>query len=233
MKLRYYFRGLGIGILVTALIMGITSKAGRPLTDAEIRAKALTLGMVDLNDISLGSLSGGASDGAEHGDVPDTDPNAGGEDNGQGQSSPETAEPSETPDSQGTQESEETSGPEINSSPSVSTAPGSSPTPAASSTPTPTPKPTPTPTPTPTPMPTMTPTQTPEPTPTVETVTILIVRGDSSYTVSRRLEEAGLIENARDYDAYLVDNGYSKTIRTGTYKIPVNATWEEIARIIA
>ena len=64
-------------------------------------------------------------------------------------------------------------------------------------------------------------------------VTILIVRGDSSYTVSRRLEEAGLIESARDYDTYLVNNGYSKTIRTGTYQIPVNATWEEIAKIIA
>ena len=196
MKLRYYFRGLGIGILVTALIMGMTSKAGRPLTDAEIRAKALTLGMVDPGSISLGSLGSGASGGAE---------------------------PSVTPDSQSTQEPEETTEPEISSSPSVSIAPESSPTPAVSSTPAPTPKPT----------PTLTPTPAPEPTPTVETVTILIVRGDSSYTVSRRLEEAGLIENARDYDTYLVDNGYSKTIRTGTYKIPVNATWEEIAKIIA
>ena len=208
MKLRYYFRGLGIGILVTALIMGMTSKAGRPLTDAEIRAKALTLGMVDPGSISLGSLGGGASGGTE---------------------------PSVTPDSQGTQEPKETTEPEISSSPTVSTVPESSPTPAVSSTPTPTPMPTPTltPTPTPKPTPTLTPTPTPEPTPTVETVTILIVRGDSSYTVSRRLEEAGLIENARDYDTYLVDNGYSKTIRTGTYKIPMNATWEEIAKIIA
>ena len=208
MKLRYYFRGLGIGILVTALIMGMTSKAGRPLTDAEIRAKALTLGMVDPGSISLGSLGSGASGGAE---------------------------PSVTPDSQSTQEPEETTEPEISSSPSVSIAPESSPTPAVSSTPAPTPKPTPTLTPTPTtePTPALTPTPMPEPTPTVDTVTILIVRGDSSYTVSRRLEEAGLIENARDYDTYLVDNGYSKTIRTGTYKIPVNATWEEIAKIIA
>ena len=231
MKLRYYFRGLGIGILVTALIMGITSKAGRPLTDAEIRAKALTLGMVDPDNISLGSLGSGASDGAEHGNVPNTGPNEDGEDNGQGQNPPEMAEPSETPDSQGTQEPEETVGPEISPSPSVSTTSESSPTPAADSTP----KPTPTLTPTPTPEPTLTltPTPTPEPVTTVETVTILIVRGDSSYTVSRRLEEAGLIENARDYDTYLVDNGYSKTIRTGTYKIPVNATWEEIAKIIA
>ena len=231
MKLRYYFRGLGIGILVTALIMGMTSKAGRPLTDAEIRAKALTLGMVDSNSISLGSLGGGSSSGTGSNDVSNTDPGKGGEDNGHDQDTPETTEPSETPDSQGMQEPEETAGSEISSSPSVSTAPESSPTPAVSSTLEPTPTLTPTPTPEPTP--TLTPTPTSEPAATVETVTILIVRGDSSYTVSRRLEEAGLIENARDYDTYLVDNGYSKTIRTGTYKIPVNATWEEIAKIIA
>lgn len=221
MKLRYYFRGLGIGILVTALIMGMTSKAGRPLTDAEIRAKALTLGMVDPDSISLGSLGGGSSGVSGSGDVSDTDPNEGEEDNGQNQGSPEMAEPSETPDIQDTQE------PEISSHPLESMAPESSPTLAPSSAPTPTPPPTLTPT------PTVSPSPIPDPAPTVETVTILIVRGDSSYTVSRRLEEAGLIENARDYDTYLVDNGYSKTIRTGTYKIPVNATWEEIAKIIA
>ena len=230
MKLRYYFRGLGIGILVTALIMGMTSKAGRPLTDAEIRAKALTLGMVDPDSISLGSLGGGASDGGKHGNVPNTDPNEGGEDDGQNQDSPEMTQPSETPDNQGEQEPEGTEEPEI-SSPPGSAAPESSPTYVPSSTPTVTPTPTPTVTPTLTP--TVSPSPTPDSTPTVETVTILIVRGDSSYTVSRRLEEAGLIENAREYDTYLVDNGYSKTIRTGTYKIPVNATWEEIAKIIA
>lgn len=223
MKLRYYFRGLGIGILVTALIMGMTSKAGHPLTDAEIRAKALALGMVDPNSISLGSLGGGASNGVEHGDVPATGSDKDGEDNGQDQDTPETAKPSETPGAQGAQETEGTAEPEISSSPLVSVAPESSPTNAPSSTPAATPTLT----------PVVSPSPAPDPVPTIETVTILIVRGDSSYTVSRRLEEAGLIENARDYDAYLVDNGYSKTIRTGTYKIPVNATWEEIAKIIA
>ena len=223
MKLRYYFRGLGIGILVTALIMGMTSKAGRPLTDAEIRAKALTLGMVDPDSISLGSLGSGSSNGTEHGDVPDTDPDKDREDNGQVQGTPETAKSSEDPDSQGTKEPEGTKEPAISSPPLESTAPEPSPTHSPSYTPATTPTPT----------PTVSPSPTPDPTPTVETVTILIVRGDSSYTVSRRLEEAGLIENARDYDTYLVDNGYSKTIRTGTYKIPVNATWEQIAKIIA
>ena len=48
MKLRMYLRGLGIGIVVTALVMMFGLKnENKTLTDAEIRAKAKELGMVD------------------------------------------------------------------------------------------------------------------------------------------------------------------------------------------
>lgn len=56
MNLRHYLRGLGIGILVTAFILGITGKE-EELTDAQIKLRAQELGMVeekllsDLNDI--------------------------------------------------------------------------------------------------------------------------------------------------------------------------------------
>lgn len=56
MKLRYYLRGLGIGIIVTALTMGIASGGGRPLTDAEIRAAAYELGMVDSGSLKLADI---------------------------------------------------------------------------------------------------------------------------------------------------------------------------------
>ena len=46
------------------------------------------------------------------------------------------------------------------------------------------------------------------------------------------LEEAGLIENADSFDRYLIDNGYSKRIRMGTYVIIPGTDPEEIARII-
>ena len=212
MKLRYYLRGLGIGILVTALIMGMTSKAGRPLTDSEIRAKALTLGMVDPENMNLSNLGGasapptrtpGQKDESMPSESPDSKEGNPSEDpNGQ-----ETENPSESPDSQ------ETETPLESPSPQVTETQTASPTPTISPIPQPTP--------------------TLEPTAEAEAVTILIVRGDSSYTVSRRLEEAGLIESAREYDIYLVENGYSTTIRTGTYRIPMGSTWEEIAHIIA
>ena len=57
MKLKSYMRGLGIGIVVTALIMGIATKDGRPMTDAEIKAAAAKLGMVESNSLRLTDLS--------------------------------------------------------------------------------------------------------------------------------------------------------------------------------
>lgn len=214
MRLRYYLRGLGIGIVVTALIMGMTTEAGRPLTDAEIRAKALTLGMVDAENRNLMSVGGGSASpesgqGSPESPAPQGTP-GGGQD-------PDT--PLESPEIQDTAE------PEDSLSPQPAETPTSSPTPTAGSTPTVSP--------TPSPALSPTPQVTASPAAVTETVTIRIVRGDSSYTVSRRLEEAGLVDSASEYDAYLVDNGYSKTIRTGTYQIPVGATWEEIAKMIA
>lgn len=55
MKLKYYLRGLGIGILVTAIIMGIAAGKKEQMTDEEIKARARELGMVEsmvLSDIA-------------------------------------------------------------------------------------------------------------------------------------------------------------------------------------
>ena len=44
MKLKYQVRGLGIGMIVTAILMGVATGHAIPLTDAEIKARALELG---------------------------------------------------------------------------------------------------------------------------------------------------------------------------------------------
>lgn len=53
MRMRYYLRGLGIGIVVTALLMGFT-KGGQKetLTDAEIVERAKSLGMLESSVLS-------------------------------------------------------------------------------------------------------------------------------------------------------------------------------------
>lgn len=204
MKLRFYLRGLGIGIIVTALIMGMTSEAEQPLSDAEIRALAENLGMVDPGSLSLADVGSSGvhqpSMPPENTDLPEFSDEPEIRNDGE-DASPEAENTTESPEPGETAEPEER---DVHSP---------APEEAATSSPSPSP----------------TPTEIPD----TESVTIVIVRGDSSYTVSRRLVEAGLIEDARGFDTYLVDNGYSKTIRTGTYKIPLGATWEEIARIIA
>lgn len=67
---------------------------------------------------------------------------------------------------------------------------------------------------------------------TVETgdaIQIVVAKGDDSGTVSRKLYNAGLIENAAEYDAFLMQHGYDKKISTGTKTIYATDSWQEIA----
>lgn len=203
MRLRYYLRGLGIGMVVTALVMGVALKGDRTLSDAEIRARAMELGMVDGDSRTLADIQ--ASQESE-------------------MSSPDVPDPTGTPGDPGT---------------------APTPTPEPDAAPTATPDPL-----KPLPMVTLKPPQTEETDPTsegtpllpvpetisaaepVESTAFTVSSGQSSYTVSKALVEAGLVEDALDFDQYLVDNGYSKRISPGTYEIPLDSTQEEIAKII-
>ncbi len=208
MKLRYYLRGLGIGIIVTALTMGIASGGGRPLTDAEIRAAAYELGMVDSGSLKLTDIQ------------PTPAPAESGETGSDGEDIGESGETQENSVADGgTAAGEET--PE--------------PTPTSDATPELIPEPTPTPTPEETPEPISESTPAPEQSSSEEsgTVTVTIKSGSGSRTVCNQLKEAGLIEDAGAFDQYLMDNGYSRRICVGTYEIELGADWEKIAKIIS
>lgn len=166
MKLKYYLRGLGIGILVTALIMGFTTRDSRPLTDAEIKAAAAELGMVESDSLRLADLP------QEPTQTPKITPEP-------------TKEPETTPEPEATTES--------NGEPAKE----------------------------------------PETTPESGTdISVTVSAGSGSRTVCNRLEEAGVITDAAEFDKYLCDQGYSKRICVGTFEIPADASWEEIAKII-
>ena len=62
--------------------------------------------------------------------------------------------------------------------------------------------------------------------------TITIKKGSDSGSVSRMLYEAGLVENAKAFDNYLCNNGYSRSINPGIYEIAPGTSEEEIAKII-
>ena len=203
-------------MFVTALLMGIALKDEQPLSDAEIRLRAMELGMVDGDSRTLAGNQ--PSQGSE-------------------QNTPEsTSEP--LPESTATPEPTATPSPEPTTEPTATPIPVETPVPAAGSDslkPLPmvtlkpqaeTPEPT-----TAASIPIPDPTQEPTPEPPVN-VTFVIRSGQSSYGVAKELAEAGLIEDANVFDRYLEDNGYSKRISTGTYEIPVDSTEEEIAKII-
>ncbi|MCM1057580.1 MAG: hypothetical protein NC517_08235 [Firmicutes bacterium] len=240
MKLKSYMRGLGIGIVVTALIMGIATKDGRPLTDAEIRAAAAKLGMVDSESLRLTDLN-------QSGSKPDSGPEA----DSPSDSTPESAgEP--TPDADAGLESGTTpeSAPDPASGPEEGTAIGLPPDPASGPEEGTTPESAPDPasepgagaTPEPTPDPVSTPEASAAPAPTAQasenaseedTVKIVVQRGTGSRAVCNQLANAGLIADAAAFDQYLIDSGYSKRISAGTFEIPVGASDEEIAKIIS
>lgn len=58
MKLKYYLRGLAVGILLTTILLMITNAGNKPLTDAQIRQRARELGMIESDSIRLSALQG-------------------------------------------------------------------------------------------------------------------------------------------------------------------------------
>ena len=177
MKLKYYLRGLGIGILVTAVIMGVTQGSRKEtLSDREIRERAAALGMVEPGN-SLADL-----------------------------------EAAETPAA--------TEIPEAIETPAATEIPEAIETTAATEAPAATPEVT------------ARPTQKPAEEEEGSSYTFEIQAGDSSYQVAYRLQQAGLVADARDFDNYLCSKGYDRKLKTGSYEIPETATEEEISEIL-
>lgn len=203
MKLKYYLRGLGIGMIVTALILGISfsnrqDQTSQIMTDDQIRERAAELGMVDSSELTLAALQNSAKQPTEG--TPEENTQTQEQNNIEAE--PETTVPAETQatvEPETTQESEattepepeKTAGPETTAEPEVTEAPQRT-----------------------------------------QTASITIQRGDDSGSASRRLYEAGLVENAKAFDNYLCNNGYSRSINPGTYEIAPGTSEEEIAKII-
>ena len=176
MKLKYYLRGLGIGMAVTALILGISfsgrqGQEAQTLTDEQIRERASELGMVDSSELTLAALQN-------------------------------SAQPQTTMEPEVTEESETMTKPEVTAEPEMTTKPEA--------------------------------TEEPEliTAPEQSQTTITIKKGSDSGSVSRVLYEAGLVENAKAFDNYLCNNGYSRSINPGIYEIAPGTSEEEIAKII-
>ena len=214
MRLKYYLRGLGIGIVVTAIVFTVSGNHNAEMTDAQIIERAKELGMQEAEKESglLLDKDEEVLDSAEPETVDEeaTEPaeletageefteNAESEIVGEDVSESEESEivdkeaaeivETETVD----EEAAETVVPEAESEAVTET----------------------------------------EIADTEQMIVITIVGGDNSVTVSQRVAEAGLVESAAAYDRFLCQNGYDKKLAVGVHEIPTGATEEEIAIIL-
>lgn len=235
MNLKFYLRGLGIGIVVTAVIMLILSNINsNTLSDEQIKEKAAALGMVE-EKATLLSLADNEPDD-------ETQPVALATPSPTPTPILKTAETVPTANSEVLEQAEEvleeaentlaeiqgeTVGDKSTETPKETETPKTTETPK----PTQTPKPTATPKPTETPKPTATPTE--EKPAITETVTLVVNRGEGSYTVAKRLQSLGLIEDAGSFDTFLCNTGKDRRICAGSFEIPQGSSEEEIAKIIS
>lgn len=237
MEKKYYFRGLGLGIIVTAVIMGIALSGGgkkEKMTDAEVIARAKELGMIEDSTLLEASQEKEAEDGQNGDDteavqkeetvkkdiavaaqkeeaeqkpepVPDVEEPVAG--------TPESLQEKENKaaEAENPKESDAAEATAQKSDEKKSTADTNE----------------------------MTKQDEDVPNPEAETGNaadavkkVIIASGDGSYTVAKKLSDAGVVSSADAYDDFLCANGYDKKLRPGTFEIPAHASDEQIARIV-
>ena len=271
-KLRFYLRGLGIGIVVTALLMTIVNGRKQPeLTDDQIRARAVALGMVDAGNLTLterigsegaeggtestDSAAGETAEGTSEGTAEEGDStgkaaagasvalNEDGAEIGEAAGTDDAGETGENPAAGAGDAAETGENPagETGENPADQPAEGDQPAetqqPAETEDPVEAEEPVETEEPAETEVPVEEPQQeTPQPEPpaqTGSTATITVRSGYGSERIAQLCKDAGLVESAADFDDFLVKNGYSTSLRVGTFHIPMGSNYTEIAKILS
>ena len=222
MKLKYYLRGLGIGIICTAIIMGIALSGNKKetMTDTEIIERARLLGMVMPEDADEDALADGEKQTADDKDPqPETgDKNT--EDKSGSKAGDDKKEDSqakeakaldgnkeddktvkqETDKKQDSQQDKNQSGNKAGDSQKTDTNAAND---NAAQQPS-----------------------------TQEMVEIEIKAGDYSAAVSQTLLRAGLISDADAFNKYLTQKGVDQNLRVGVYQIPKGSTQDQIIEIL-
>ena len=246
MKLRYYLRGLGIGMLVAALVLVLSGKTNGQMSDEAVKRRAGELGMVEKDKTVLDNLGSegaqtAAPENASKKEEVITPDNASKQEGAtplentqkqegaakpqntskqEGVTKPENAPQKTEPDNAGTSNAGTNS-----TGQNLANAGAQQP---------------------------QTPVQSAEQgavnkieqradevaqkgkevaenAPAGKVVTFVVERGDSSTSVARKAKDLGLVVSAADFDAFLCKNGYDRRICTGSYEIVEGASAKEIA----
>lgn len=196
MRLKYFMRGLGSGIVLTAAVVALTTKP--QISDAEIIERATELGMVSKDETGLdeGDLTGLSKEDAANNKDTDNEKSDKNENNKIDQNlNNENTKDESTKD--------ETSKDEISTDKTSGTTDQKSVA-----------------------------TKAEESENTNQNLKVTINGGMHSYAVSRILEDAGVIDDAKKFDQYLVKYDFQTRIIPGTYEIKEGSSYDQIAQII-
>ncbi len=236
MNLKYYLRGLGLGIVMTAIIVGIAARGkDKSLTEEEIVEKAKTLGMIEEEQMeeyleearaeteerirkelaeeapavpAAESVKAEGSAGEE---------NAGGREASGSQEMNDTREQdgSREPASDQDQEADDGTEPveDVYRGEDGKTYPDGKAYPAGEDA-------------------AAADDRTKSEEGMEQEIIFNIKKGETPYSIGKRLEEEGLLPADANFDRFLVDNGYDMKIVASEYRIPTDADMETIAKII-
>lgn len=218
MNLKYYIRGIGVGILLTAVVMYIAfhSSAGQELSDTQIMEKAKELGMVEEKPVdSLSDLLTTATPTPT--EIPTEDKTT---------DATDTTDTTDATDATDTTDTG-TTATDLENNDSSASEPQDTDTKVGEDTTTEN-------------VPDKTDGDTPESddaitgnsTDSGSTADIAITEGMTSEQVAKLLKSNNIIEDSGAFNQYLVINDYTRKIRIGNYEINQYATYKEIADII-
>ena len=195
MKLKYYLRGVGIGLIIATLILMIATAlhSNKDLSDEEIIARAEELGMVMKSDAEKEDKKTLAD--LDDPNAEETDDKTLQEDSTEDQTEEQTEDTKQEENTKADQKQDTAEKTEEQTQQDTGD----------------------------------------EKQPTVdviEKVEVTIVPGEYSDKVSKKLQKAGLIDDAESFNKYLAKKKYDNLIQPGNYEIPKDADYDAIIKII-
>lgn len=214
MRLKYFLRGVGIGILVTTIILTVTHSSERRMSDSEVIDRAIELGM------SFSASHSGQQSSTEEAS---SEESSAGQENSGDDVTDDLQHESEAETEMGSQSPSETASELAGDGEAL---PGKESGAVTGMT-------------------TQATTETAETATELTTenendgsaaggmnnevtCTISITKGMSSRTVCDMLKQNGIIEDAADFDRYLIKTGYDDKIRVGEVEVNSGMTYEEL-----
>ena len=218
MRLKYFLRGVGIGILVTTIILTVTHSSERRMSDSEVIDRAIELGM------SFSASHSGQQSSTEEAS---SEESSAGQENSGDDVTDDLQHESEAETEMGSQSPSETASELAGDGEAL---PGKESEAVTGMT-------------------TQATTETAETATELTTenendgsaaggmnnevtCTISITKGMSSRTVCDMLKQNGIIEDAADFDRYLIKTGYDDKIRVGEVEVNSGMTYEELTALL-